>query len=131
MTGSTGWPRPGIRWTAPLGLVAPAGRVEEHQLAHPRHAVVAADDAHELRRMAGNRPGVEERVGPVRVAAVVLHLPRAVGVHVEQQAAWLCGVSVYSQRRYSTRPLFRTVGHQLWSWSKQSWRMFAPSASMR
>ena len=41
-----------------------------------------------------------------------------------------CGVSVYSQRVYSTRPLFSTVGHQSCSWSKQSWRMFRPSASI-
>ena len=46
--------------------------------------VAADDDRHELRRMSGDRSGVEHGVGPVRVAAVVLHLLRAVGVHVEQ-----------------------------------------------
>ena len=41
-------------------------------------------DADDLRGMVRNGPSVEERVGEKRVAAVVLHLPGAVGIHVEQ-----------------------------------------------
>ncbi len=67
------------------GLEAPPGRVEQHQLAHPRVVVMAADHGDDLGRMPRNRPGVEERIGPVRVAAQVLHLLGAVRIHVEQQ----------------------------------------------
>ncbi len=69
-----------------VGLEAALGRVEEHQLAHARHAVVAGDDGRHHRRVAGDRPGVEQRVRPVGVGAVVLGLPGAVRVHVEQDA---------------------------------------------
>ena len=68
-----------------VGLEAPLRRVEEHELAHARHPVVAGDDADDLGGVIGDRPRVENRVRPVGVAAVVLHLPRAVGVHREQQ----------------------------------------------
>ena len=34
-----------------VGLVLAQGGVEDDQFAHPRHAVVAGDDAHELRRV--------------------------------------------------------------------------------
>ena len=60
------------------------GGVEDHQFAHPRHAVVACDDAGNLCRMAGHRASVEQAVGPERVAAVQRHLPRAVRVHLEE-----------------------------------------------
>ena len=69
-----------------LGLLAPLGGVEQHQLAHPGHAVVAADDAHHLGRPARNRLGVEQAVGPHSTAAVKRHLGRAVRVHGHQPA---------------------------------------------
>ena len=43
---------------------------------------MTADD---LRRVAGDRPGVERRVRPVGIAAVIGRLVRAVGIHREQQ----------------------------------------------
>jgi len=69
-----------------VGLAPAAGRVEDHQLAHARVVVVAADHRHHLGRMIGDRPGIEKRVRPIGVAAHVFHLARAVRVHVEQQA---------------------------------------------
>ena len=61
-----------------------AGRIEDDQRAHPRRLVMPADDRGHLGRMVRNRPGKEHGSRPVRVAAVVLHLLRAVRVHVEQ-----------------------------------------------
>jgi hypothetical protein len=69
-----------------VGFETPAGRVEEHQFSHAARVVVTADHGHKLRRMIGNGPGVEHRVGPVGIAAVVFHLPRTVRVHVEKDA---------------------------------------------
>ena len=74
-----------------VGFAPPASRIDHDQFAHPRHAVVAADDADDLGRVSRNGPGVEHAVGPVRVAAVVFHLPRAVRVHVEHQAREVVG----------------------------------------
>jgi len=69
-----------------LRLAPPLHGVEDHQLAHARVVVVAADHRHHLGRMIGDRPGIEKRVRPIGVAAHVFHLARAVRVHVEQQA---------------------------------------------
>ena len=85
MIGSTFCPKPGIRCTAPLLFETPQGRIEDDQFAHPLHAMVAGDDGHDLRRVAGDRPGVERRVRPIGIAAVVGRLVRAVGIHREQQ----------------------------------------------
>ena len=74
-----------------VGLVPSLGRVEDHQLAHPRHAVMAGDDAHDLGRMARDGLGIEGRIRPQRVALVVLDLVRAVRVHVEQQPGEVVG----------------------------------------
>ena len=75
---------PGDSLDGAVGLLAAAGDVEEHQLAHPRHAVVPADNADQFCGTARDRPGVEQRVGPVRVSPVDGPLLRAVGVHAEQ-----------------------------------------------
>ena len=99
MTGSTFLPAAGDPLHDAVGLVRALGRVEDHQLAHAA-PVVAGDDADDLGRMAGDRPGVEDRVGPVGVAAVVLPLARAVGIHAEQaRGSRRAAMSVYSQRR--------------------------------
>ena len=45
------------------------------------------DDADHLRRMVGNRPGVEDAVGPVAAAAVEFALAGSVGVHREEVSA--------------------------------------------
>jgi hypothetical protein len=74
-----------MRCTAPSASRRPSAGSNSTKLAHPRHAVMPGDHRRHLRRMAGDRPGVEGRIGPQRVAGVVLHLPRAVRVHVEQQ----------------------------------------------
>ena len=66
---------------------APSPRgVEHHQLAHARHAVVARHDRGETVGVAGNGARVEERVGPVTVAAVQLALSGAVRIQGEEQA---------------------------------------------
>jgi hypothetical protein len=65
------------------GLMASLGRVEEDQLAHARHAVVPADHRDDPRGVPRAGTGVEGRVRPVGVAAVQLHLLRAVGIHAE------------------------------------------------
>jgi len=69
----------------PVRFSPSVGRVEQHQLAHPRHTVVAGDHGDDLRRIVGNGPRVENRIGPHGIAGIVLHLPRAVRVHLEQQ----------------------------------------------
>ena len=54
-----------VAWDALDGsarLVSASCGVEDHQLAHPPHAVVAGDDRHDLRRVPGDGPGVEEGV---------------------------------------------------------------------
>ena len=78
-------PVPGNPLHHPVRFAPSAGRIEQHQFPHPRHAVVAGDDRDHLGRIVRNRPGVEDRVGPHRIAGIVLHLPRAVRVHLEQQ----------------------------------------------
>jgi len=67
-----------------VGGIAAQRRIENHQFADPSD-VVARDDAHHLCRMVGHRPGEENSVGPISPAAVVLSLPRAVGIHREQK----------------------------------------------
>ena len=68
-------------------LVTAFGWVQQHQFPGPRHPVVPGDDAADHRRMAGDGPRPVHGVGPVGIAAVVLHLPAAVGIHAKQQPA--------------------------------------------
>jgi len=69
-----------------LRFASPQRGVEQHQLAHARHAVVARHDRGETVGVAGNGARVEERVGPVTVATVQLALSGAVGIQSEEQA---------------------------------------------
>ena len=71
--------------------VPPQGRIEDDQFAHARHAVVAGDHADHLRRMVGDRPGVEGRIRPKGVRAAILGLPCPVRVHVEQKPREVMG----------------------------------------
>ena len=65
----------------------PRAGVQQQQLAGARHAVMPRDHAHHGRGMAGNGAGPVHGVGPIGAAAVVFHLPGAVGIHAEQHAA--------------------------------------------
>ena len=61
--------------------------------------MMAGDDGHHLRRMAGDRLGIEDRIRPGRVALVILDLVRAVGIHVEQQPGEVVGrVGIFPAR---------------------------------
>ena len=82
-----------------FGLVPSPARIEDHQLAHPRHAVVARDDCHDLGRMSGHGPSIENGIRPHRVAAVARPLARAIGVHLKQQAGEIVGrIGVFPAR---------------------------------
>ncbi len=65
--------------------------IEQYEFAHAGYAVMTADDARELSGVPGNGARVEKRVRPIRIAAVIFHLPGAVGVHVEQYAVVTVG----------------------------------------
>ena len=67
-----------------VGFVPSLIDVEQHQLAHPCHAVMSAHHGHELPRTFRHGPRVEHGVGPIRVGPVVFHLFRAVRIHVKQ-----------------------------------------------
>ena len=67
-----------------LRFLSAPGRIDDQQPARAGHAVVAGRDAHHLGWMVRDRPRVEEGVGKVGIAAVVLHLRGTVRVHVEQ-----------------------------------------------
>ncbi|OQB79021.1 MAG: hypothetical protein BWX88_04983 [Planctomycetes bacterium ADurb.Bin126] len=86
-SGQDGPPAGADELDGPLGAAAPAGRVEDHQVAHPRQLVVPADDGDDAGALRGQGAGEEHRRRPVRPAAVVLQLLRAVGVGVEEDAA--------------------------------------------
>ena len=62
-------------------------RIEQYEFTAAPSGVMSADDANDLRRMIGDRSSVEDAIGPVRVAAVVRFLIRAIGIHAEQQPA--------------------------------------------
>ena len=70
-------------------LVPAARRVKENQPAGAVWTVMPADDSSHHGGMIGDRPRIEDGIRPVRIAAVVLHLARAVRVHVKEQAAEL------------------------------------------
>ena len=72
-------------------LVAALHHVEEHELSLARDAVVARDDAAELRDGSRQRPRVEERVRPVGVRAVERLLVGAVHVHRHHHAREVVG----------------------------------------
>ncbi len=68
-------------------FLSSAGLVKKDQFAHSRDAVVSGDDADELGGAVGDGLGVEDAVGPVAIAAVVLDLTCAIGVHAHEDAA--------------------------------------------
>ena len=69
-----------------IGFVTSPRRVEDDQFPLTRRIVVTAHHRDHLGRVTGNGPGVEECRGPEGIAAVVFHLPAAVGVRVKEQA---------------------------------------------
>ena len=69
-----------------LALLRSFRHVEETELPHAPEAVVAGKYRHELRRLAGNRTGVEHAVRPERIAAVERALVRAVRIAGEEDA---------------------------------------------
>jgi hypothetical protein len=90
---------PGDALDRAVGLVAALRRVEEDELAHPPHTMMAGDDGDELGRAPRDGARVEDGVRPVGVAAVELHLVRPVGVHVHEDPAEVVrGVGVLPAR---------------------------------
>ena len=79
-------PKAGDALHNPAGFTAATGGIEDHQLAHAAHAMVTGDDTDHLAGQARNRARVEDAIGPIRVAAVILHLGGAVGIAVEEDA---------------------------------------------
>ena len=61
-------------------------QVKQHQFTHPRNAVIARNDCHDLIRRPGDAPRKVQRVGPVRIAPVQRPLARTVGIHHHQRA---------------------------------------------
>ncbi len=69
--------------------------IKQHQFTHAWHSVMSTDDPHKHARLPWNRPGIEQGIGPVGIAAIELHLFRTVGIHTEQHAVvtvWCIGV---------------------------------------
>ena len=92
-----------------LRLLAALERVEEHQLAVARLAVVAGDDGGEHVGRVGARARVEKGVGPVGVAAVPGALHGAVGVHGKEDARHVVGdVGVFPVEEHDA-----SVGHEV------------------
>ena len=77
---------PGDALDHALCFFASARGVEQDQLAHARHAVMSRDDGGEAVRIVGDWTRVKHGVRPVAVAAVEFALPRAVGVHREEES---------------------------------------------
>ncbi len=68
-----------------LVSLASLGRVEDHQVSHPKVAVMPGDDGRHLGGMSRHGPGKVEGVGPVGVAPVVFPLVGAVRIHRKQK----------------------------------------------
>ena len=92
-----------------LALLRALRHVEEAELSLAAESVVAGEDGHELRGLAGNRTRVEHAVRPEGVAAVERALVGTVGIAREEDAR----IGVRDVRIFPAKVHHAPVGHDL------------------